>query len=89
MGNVSGFAAGCWVGDEGDVIGDRVELGDKISMVCYQEVNADGGNRLTSRIFSSIICWISVAFAARTHVRLLEYVPGQPSDAVRLYHAGA
>lgn len=38
--------------------------------------------------FTSMIRLTSVALAARTQVRLLPYVPGQPSDAVRLFHAG-
>ena len=37
---------------------------------------------------TSTIRLTSVAFAARTQVRLLPYVPGQPSDAVRLFQAG-
>jgi len=37
---------------------------------------------------TSMILLISVAFAARTQVTLLLYVPGQLSEAVRLFHAG-
>lgn len=35
-----------------------------------------------------MIRFTSLALAARTHVRLLPNVPGQPSVAVKLFHAG-
>lgn len=37
---------------------------------------------------TSMIRFTSLALAARTHVRLLPNVPGQPSVAVKLFQAG-